>query len=243
MRVEMVAASALAIISSVAQADTLTDKLKLNDKQMALYLAWRTAARPDPARTQAVVGKLPDRPTFVDISDHLLKMNTENLARTNRANTAVHTFYESLTAQQRLDFDDALTPKGEESAPGLPPLPEELGAAKKDPFAPYHTHPSLISGPDGDAFSYYYPPRAKRAGIEGAAMVSCTVTTMGLAVDCSVASESPKGYGFGNATIEIASLFRFHPAKAYGLLLEEPITVPLRWTLLSGSAAKVAPNR
>jgi hypothetical protein len=57
------------------------------------------------------------------------------------------------------------------------------------------------------------------------------VTRQGLANDCKVVSESPEGYGFGAATVEIAGFFRFRPATSYGVPVEGTITVPLKWAL------------
>ncbi len=57
--------------------------------------------------------------------------------------------------------------------------------------------------PNGDTLSEYYPPRAIDGEVEGTASVQCTVLDTAGHVRCVVAAESPKGYGFGDATVRM----------------------------------------
>ena len=57
--------------------------------------------------------------------------------------------------------------------------------------------------------SRYYPPRARRDGVEGRAVLECGVQPSGALSGCTVVEESPAGRGFGRAAVEMAgSSFR-----------------------------------
>ena len=47
----------------------------------------------------------------------------------------------------------------------------------------------------------YYPPAARRAGIEGAVLLDCFVLPRDRVQDCKVLAEKPSGYGFGEAAL------------------------------------------
>jgi protein TonB len=52
-----------------------------------------------------------------------------------------------------------------------------------------------------------YPPRALRGGVGGRVVLDCRVQSS-LAVNCSVASETPAGEGFGRAALGVANAYR-----------------------------------
>ena len=52
------------------------------------------------------------------------------------------------------------------------------------------------------------PPEALRTGVSGQVSLNCSVTTVGKLKACIVASESPRGMGFGDAALRAAPLFR-----------------------------------
>jgi TonB family protein len=86
----------------------------------------------------------------------------------------------------------------------------------------------------------YYPARAERMGIEGVASISCFVTIEGALRNCVVKSEEPAGAGFGEAALNMATLFKMRPATRDGKPVESvmPITIPIRFTLpVDGKAA------
>lgn len=52
----------------------------------------------------------------------------------------------------------------------------------------------------------YFPAEARRAQVEGRVQVDCTVADGGRLRDCTVVSETPEGYGFGENTIKALEL-------------------------------------
>lgn len=61
----------------------------------------------------------------------------------------------------------------------------------------------------------YYPPRALARGVEGQALLNCLVDVRG-ALECSVISETPEGWGFGAAAVRISEDYRMVPAMRDG---------------------------
>lgn len=77
--------------------------------------------------------------------------------------------------------------------------------------------PSIVWArrPSASVISSVYPPEANRRGIEGRAILSCSVLASGELL-CNVSSETPAGQGFGRAAIEAARRFRAAPALSNG---------------------------
>jgi periplasmic protein TonB len=65
----------------------------------------------------------------------------------------------------------------------------------------------------------YYPDRALGRNIEGEAVLNCLVATSGL-LNCDVVSETPTGWGFGEAAQRIARAHRMVPATRSGVAVE-----------------------
>ncbi len=61
-----------------------------------------------------------------------------------------------------------------------------------------------------------FPAKASAEKKDGQAMMSCRVMQDGALADCRVVSERPPGYGFGEAAVALASLFRAKPATLDG---------------------------
>jgi TonB family protein len=57
----------------------------------------------------------------------------------------------------------------------------------------------------------YYPDHALRACAGGRAKIHCTVTADGNLTACSVVSETPTGWGFGDATLSITRVWKVRP--------------------------------
>jgi TonB family protein len=156
---------------------------------------------------------------------------TRDLEYARRQGAAIDALYAVLTPEQQAIFNKTMLTQmqGALAPPTVPPDAE--ANAKPNYMAAGHTEPDWLSKPDGDTLSVFYPYRARAERMEGAAAVNCTVTPEGVAMDCKVISERPAGYGFGNATIEIASFFRFRPATVYGVPVKGQVTIPLAWKL------------
>jgi hypothetical protein len=74
--------------------------------------------------------------------------------------------------------------------------------------------------PSAEDMARYFPTQAQMAGIKGGrALLDCTVHVDSTA-SCVVASESPSGYGFGDAAMNLSRLFRFRPATRDGVPFE-----------------------
>lgn len=59
----------------------------------------------------------------------------------------------------------------------------------------------------------FHPPAAAKAGIGGTAVLTCQVRLNLRAHNCQVLGESPQGYGFGRAALNMESIFRIRPVK------------------------------
>ncbi len=102
---------------------------------------------------------------------------------------------------------------------GVPAVaaPETSSAPAPQAAAPAGPKPSIVWArrPSASAISAVYPPEANRRGIEGRAVLSCSVLASGELL-CNVSSETPAGQGFGRAAIEAARRFRAAPALSNG---------------------------
>lgn len=82
----------------------------------------------------------------------------------------------------------------------------------------------------------YYPARAERMSVEGAATITCDVTALGLLSGCVVVSETPPDFGFGDAALKMSSLFKMRPATRDGVAVAGgKVTVPIRFKLPEGA--------
>jgi len=114
-----------------------------------------------------------------------------------------------------------LTPRG---TPG--PSAEQMAqvASPPAPTAPpgnlSFENPTWDRKPSGDDVARYYPDRALRQEVDGRATISCSVKANGTVTGCVVVSESPEGYGFGDAAIKLSSRFRMKPKRVDGSPVE-----------------------
>ncbi len=61
----------------------------------------------------------------------------------------------------------------------------------------------------GEPPEKFYPPGARREGIDGAVIVDLLINEGGMVVEAQVISESPPGRGFGLATLDTAKTYEF----------------------------------
>jgi TonB family protein len=73
------------------------------------------------------------------------------------------------------------------------------------------TKASIINQPTRAQIQAAYPERALADQIEGGAAIDCVVTAAGKLVGCQLAAESPTGFGFGQATLDLAGDFLMKP--------------------------------
>lgn len=94
-------------------------------------------------------------------------------------------------------------------------------------------------GPD---IMRYYPEQAQRIGLEGKAVISCTITAEGRLADCAVVSEDPPGFGFGEAAVKMSTLFKMRPKTQGGAPVDGgKVTIPIRFRLPKDTPATPPP--
>ena len=99
-----------------------------------------------------------------------------------------------------------------------PPTPTPIPVAVDPPPAPPSpmlTGVSWLRQPRGDDYVRFYPPRALDRGQTGSVTVDCLVDAGGH-ISCTVVSEDPPGWGFGDATLRIARQFQVAPQTSDG---------------------------
>lgn len=72
-----------------------------------------------------------------------------------------------------------------------------------------------IRPPNARDFARFYPHRALDQGRSGRVVLDCVAQPNGM-LDCSVASENPPGYGFGQAAVGISRQVRIQPTMPDG---------------------------
>lgn len=113
-----------------------------------------------------------------------------------------------------------------------PPAPPTPPAPPAPPPAPsVITNATFTQRPNARDFERYYPERALEREREGVVVLNCVVNASG-GLRCSVASEDPAGWGFGNASLEISRFFRVAPQTRDGVPTDGgTIRIPIRWQL------------
>lgn len=107
--------------------------------------------------------------------------------------------------------------------------------------------PSVISTvqwarrPSGADMIAVFPPRAMRQAREGRAVLQCTVDGMGLLQDCAIATEEPKGFGFGDAAMQLRDKFQVALPKPYVFPdeISPDLTKAAGWPPSANQGAKV----
>lgn len=100
-----------------------------------------------------------------------------------------------------------------------PPTPTPIPVAVDPPPAP--PTPQVLTGvtwleqPNARDYARYYPERALERGQEGRVQLDCLVSADGR-IACTVTSEDPQGWGFGDASLRVARHFRLAPATVDG---------------------------
>jgi TonB family protein len=90
-----------------------------------------------------------------------------------------------------------------------PPGPPPLGPPPKHAVI---SNPGWLAKPT----RLVYPPLALRAHVSGSARTQCVVTAAGTLADCQVILETPPGYGFGQAALDMMGQFRMQPLSPSG---------------------------
>ena len=89
--------------------------------------------------------------------------------------------------------------------------------------------------PSAEILGQYFPFNAVKYGVAGEATMRCEIGLMGELNYCEVLSESPEGWGFGEATLKLAPSFLMTagvPSKPDGRRPE--VVIPIHWGKGSG---------
>lgn len=104
--------------------------------------------------------------------------------------------------------------------------------APPSPPDPIIRNPTWLKRPGASEFARFYPDPEARRGIEGRAVLSCTVTAKGSVAGCRVASLSPANSGFGDAAIKLSRYFVMSPRTVDGQAVEGgQVTIPIAFNL------------
>jgi TonB family protein len=99
------------------------------------------------------------------------------------------------------------------------------------------THPDWASLPNGADFARFYPRKASARGLDGMAVMRCRVEQTGALSACRLVRETPRGLGFGNATLQMAPLFRMKPTRVDGRPVGGGmVNIPIKFELASKHA-------
>lgn len=101
-------------------------------------------------------------------------------------------------------------------------MPADALAQRQEPLR-------WIERPSGKTFMDHYPPTALAQGVAGRVLLDCAVA-LDTTVACTIAEETPLGWGFAAAAQAIAQTFRIAPAERGGRpIADGRIRVPLRF--------------
>ena len=100
-----------------------------------------------------------------------------------------------------------------------PPTFTDIPVAVDPPPAPpapsVITNPVFLEQPNVRDYARYYPARAQERDQEGRATLDCIVAVDGR-LACTITSEDPPGWGFGEATLRVSRHFRVAPQTRDG---------------------------
>jgi protein TonB len=102
------------------------------------------------------------------------------------------------------------------SAPPTPtPIPVAVDPPPAPPTPTVITRPEWINRASARDFARYYPRRAIDRNQEGRVTLDCIVDVDGR-LNCTVTSEEPDGWGFGDAAMRISRQFQMRPMLQNG---------------------------
>lgn len=92
------------------------------------------------------------------------------------------------------------------------------------------SNPDWASLPTYDDIQRHFPAAARAANVGGRAKIECLVRANGTLTGCTIVSEEPAGYGFGEATLQASAYFKMKPKMRDGASVEGgTVRIPVRW--------------
>ncbi len=129
-------------------------------------------------------------------------------------------------------------------APGAKAAPAGASDPQGDLDLPIEgaiTNPDWVELPTGDQMARFYPPLANVLAINGIVRMTCEVTKSGMVENCRIASETPKGIGFGEAALQMAGSFRMRPQTVNGAPVSGAlVTIPINFKMFGDQPPVVA---
>ncbi len=112
-----------------------------------------------------------------------------------------------------------------------PPIPVAVDPPPAPPTPRILTNVTYLERPDPEQFVTLYPPRAMAEDVQGRVMLDCIAGSNGR-ISCTVVSEDPPGYGFGEASLRVSRYFRIAPQTSDGRSTAgERLRLPIAWRL------------
>ena len=114
-------------------------------------------------------------------------------------------------------------------------LAEQTGAQPPPPPSAKQTviiNPDWTRIPTGQEVDLLYPVSAQRARVSGRAVIACQVAATGLLEYCAVIDESPAGFGFGAAALQMSKSFRMRPRTRDGVPVSgADVNIPINFNI------------
>ncbi|MEI9905888.1 MAG: hypothetical protein WDN06_19715 [Asticcacaulis sp.] len=99
---------------------------------------------------------------------------------------------------------------------------------------PVYITPRWTQFPDGNTLADYYPQVAIDNDKTGVAEVECSILDTAGHVNCTIVSETPKGYGFGAATVKMVEAKGRVDTEQGAIQPGSKLRVTLKWLLGDG---------
>ena len=102
------------------------------------------------------------------------------------------------------------------------------------------SNPDWMIKPSPEDIWWAYPPKARADDVAGRATITCNISVDGVPEDCTVVSEQPADYGFGEAAVSLASRMRFRPMIRCGRAERSHVRIPIAFSLPEDAPASDA---
>ena len=110
------------------------------------------------------------------------------------------------------------------------------GAAQAQPRPSVVVNPDWLRKPTAEDMAHNYPQAAIMLNLEGRTILHCSVAVSGRLEDCDVPEETPKGIGFGKATLALSRGFLMRPQTRDGVPVSGGrVNIPIAFRLPTGA--------